>query len=111
MAEDANAVPLNEVDTNVHPRRANALQIREPSPPGQKHVEPSKPEEAAAHSAAQQARRPCALEIREPEAPTPPCTPPDAHEHVHHEEKDSQAKKDRTPSPPGSRLGRWMGGA
>jgi len=112
MAEDANAVPLNEVDTNVH-RRANALQIREPSRPGQKH-EPPKPE-VATHSPVQQARRPCALEIREPEAPTPPtppcqpCTPPDAI--VLNEEKDSPAKKDRTPSPPGSRLGRWMGGA
>lgn len=110
MAEDPSAAPLNEVDTNVPPRRANALQIREPSPPGQKPVEPSKPEAAQSPVEQQQQRRSCALEIREPEAPTPPCTPPDEAQ-LHHEDKDSQVTRDRTPSPPGSRLGRWMGGA
>jgi len=111
LPEEEQCVPLNDVDTNVPPRRANALEIREASPPGQKPVEPSKPQ--AAQSPVQQERRPCALEIREPEAPTPPGTPPDVAQAImgQHEDKASPVQKDRTPSPPGSRLGRWMGGA
>lgn len=101
---------LSPLDTNVTecvnvPRRANALEIREASPPGPtsrpKSTEGTPvnvPQRPAMQQHVKRSPGSKALEIRDP-------TPP---KDVVAEAKAPEEDRDRTPSPPGSRLGRWM---